>query len=115
MIGGLVKLMARLLLIGGAAAGGYLAYRRITGSDGEAPATDGTSALPPVPAPPQDVHDLLPILACPNCKGPLRLSADEQQLICDHCKVYYVIEDGIPVLLPDSGRPLVESKEPGTS
>ena len=106
MIRGLAKLSMGLLLIGGAAAGGYLAYRRLIGSDGEAPVEDALSGPAPVPAPPQNIHDLLPILACPNCKGPLRLSADEQQLICDHCRVYYVIDDGIPVLLPDSGRPL---------
>jgi uncharacterized protein len=106
MIRGLAKLSVRLLLIGGVAAGGYLAYRRLTGSDGEAPTWEPASGPEPVPAPPQNIHDLLPILACPNCKGPLRLSDDEQQLICDNCQVYYVIDDGIPVLLPDSGRPL---------
>ena len=105
MILGLPKTLARLLVLGGLGAGGWLAYRRLT--RGAPEPSDGWSAgTPPTPAPPQDIRDLLPILACPNCKGPLRLSDDEQQLICDQCKVAYAIEDGIPVLLPDSGKPI---------
>jgi uncharacterized protein YbaR (Trm112 family) len=49
-------------------------------------------------------EDLLKILACPVCKGDLELR--ENRLLCHQCGVYYEIKDGIPVLLPDSGKPL---------
>lgn len=102
---GLVKAVTRLILVGGLGVGAALAYRRLTRTpEDQAPAS--ARDLPLAPLPPQDIHDLLPILACPNCKSSLRLSADEQQLICDSCRVAYAIEDGIPVLLPDSGKPL---------
>jgi len=54
---------------------------------------------------------LLKILACPVCKGPLELQEEHKRLVCDRCRVGYPIEDGIPNLLPDSGRSLGEEKE----
>ncbi len=51
-------------------------------------------------------EDLLKILACPVCKGDLEYREDRDVLICDKCRVYYEVKDGIPVLLPDSGKPL---------
>jgi uncharacterized protein YbaR (Trm112 family) len=102
---GLFKAVTRLALVGGLGVGAALAYRRLTRSGAEQ-APSFPRELPRVPLPPQDIHDLLPILACPNCKSSLRLSEDEQQLICDSCRVAYAIEEGIPVLLPDSGKPL---------
>lgn len=44
-------------------------------------------------------RELLEILACPKCKGDIRLNEDESRLICDKCKVMYEIRDGIPVML----------------
>jgi uncharacterized protein YbaR (Trm112 family) len=44
---------------------------------------------------------LLEILACPKCKGDIRLNEDESGLICDKCKLMYEIRDGIPVMLID--------------
>lgn len=102
---GFVKTVTRLALIGGLGVGAALAYRRLTGSAG-APALPEANELPLAPIPPQNIRDLLPILACPTCKSPLRLTDDERQLICDACRVAYAVEDGIPVLLPDSGTPL---------
>ncbi len=49
--------------------------------------------------------DLLEILACPKCKGELRLSADETELRCAACRLIYRIEDGIPILLVDEAEP----------
>ena len=43
--------------------------------------------------------ELLEILACPKCKGDVRLNEDESGLICDKCKLMYEITDGIPVML----------------
>lgn len=112
MLGGLAKNAVRLLVVGGIGAGLALAYRRLT-KPADSPFSEAVRPLPEAPIPPQNIHDLLSILACPNCKSPLRLSDDEQELICDACRVAYQIEDGIPILLPDSGRPL--DQPPGTS
>ncbi len=43
--------------------------------------------------------ELLEILACPKCKGEIRLSEEEDGLICDACKLKYPIRDDIPVML----------------
>lgn len=44
-------------------------------------------------------RELLEILACPKCKGDIRLNEDGSGLICDKCKLMYEIRDGIPVML----------------
>ncbi len=55
--------------------------------------------------------ELLEILACPKCKGDLTYDEKRNVLICLTCKIYYPIEDDIPILLIDSARPLEELKE----
>jgi uncharacterized protein YbaR (Trm112 family) len=50
--------------------------------------------------------ELLDILACPKCKGPLKLSDAGDGLICEHCRLFYRIEDDIPVMLIEEARPL---------
>ena len=45
--------------------------------------------------------ELLDILACPQCKGDVYLSENEDGLICDSCKLMYKIEDDIPIMLID--------------
>ena len=45
-------------------------------------------------------------VCCPACLGALTLAADGGGLDCAACAVRYAIVDDIPVLLPDSGRPL---------
>lgn len=55
---------------------------------------------------------LLDILACPMCKGELKLTItkeDEQEIIegslyCANCREDYPIEDSIPNLLPPDLR-----------
>ncbi|WP_084675022.1 Trm112 family protein [Hippea jasoniae] len=49
---------------------------------------------------------LLEILACPKCRGDLKLSDDKNWLICESCKVKYPIEDDIPILLIDKAEKL---------
>ena len=46
-------------------------------------------------------QELLDILACPKCKGDVRLTGKGDGLICDACKLMYPIKDGIPVMLID--------------
>ena len=50
--------------------------------------------------------ELLDILACPKCKGDIRLNASESGLICDNCKLLFHIKDGIPVMLIDEAEAL---------
>lgn len=42
---------------------------------------------------------LLEILACPKCRGDIRLKEDGSGLICDQCKLLYPIKDDIPIML----------------
>jgi uncharacterized protein YbaR (Trm112 family) len=50
--------------------------------------------------------DLLEILACPKCKGDLRLNETGDGLICDRCRLLYEIRDDIPIMLIDEARKL---------
>jgi uncharacterized protein YbaR (Trm112 family) len=49
---------------------------------------------------------LLDILACPVCKGPLRLSRETQELVCRADRLGYPIRDDIPVMLEEEARRL---------
>jgi uncharacterized protein YbaR (Trm112 family) len=51
-------------------------------------------------------QELLEILACPKCKGDIRLNEDQDGLICDQCRLVYEIRDGIPIMLIDEAKPL---------
>jgi len=51
-------------------------------------------------------QELLGMLVCPKCKGDLDYSEDDQELVCQACKLAYRIEDDIPVMLIDEARPL---------
>jgi uncharacterized protein YbaR (Trm112 family) len=50
--------------------------------------------------------ELLEIMACPKCKGDLRLTEKEDGLICDHCRLLYEIRDDIPIMLIDEAKKL---------
>jgi len=50
--------------------------------------------------------DLLDILACPKCKGPIQLNEAQNGLICDACKLLYEIRDGILIMLIDEAKPI---------
>ena len=45
--------------------------------------------------------ELLDILACPKCKGEIRLNDKQDGLVCNACKLMYPIKDDIPVMLID--------------
>jgi uncharacterized protein YbaR (Trm112 family) len=51
---------------------------------------------------------LLDILVCPKCKGPLEYRADESVLVCHQDKLKFPIRDGIPIMLIDEAMPLDE-------
>jgi hypothetical protein len=48
--------------------------------------------------------ELLEILACPKCKGPLDWDKENDTLICQTCRLRYPITDGIPELLLDRAQ-----------
>jgi uncharacterized protein YbaR (Trm112 family) len=50
--------------------------------------------------------ELLEILCCPQCKGEIRLTGNEDGFICEACKLKYPIKDGIPVMLIDQAEKL---------
>jgi hypothetical protein len=50
--------------------------------------------------------ELLEILACPKCKGDIRLNEAGDGLICDNCQLLYEIRDDIPVMLIEEAKPL---------
>ncbi len=52
--------------------------------------------------------DLLDILACPQCKGPVILKEDQSGLVCKKCRLVYEIRDDIPVMLIDEAQILEE-------
>jgi uncharacterized protein len=47
---------------------------------------------------------LLEILACPDCKKPLREDEAASELVCTGCGLAYPVRDDIPVLLVDEAR-----------
>lgn len=49
---------------------------------------------------------LLEILVCPKCKGELEYRPEQNELICNACRLRYEIRDGIPIMLVDEARPL---------
>jgi uncharacterized protein len=49
--------------------------------------------------------DLLDILACPKCKGDLRLTGPGDGLICPACGVVYAIVEDIPIMLVEEAVP----------
>ncbi|HOF06053.1 MAG TPA: Trm112 family protein [Syntrophales bacterium] len=50
--------------------------------------------------------ELLEILACPKCKGPIALTAAGDGLICQNCRLWYEIRDDIPIMLIEEAKPL---------
>ncbi|HYT69767.1 MAG TPA: Trm112 family protein [Gemmatimonadales bacterium] len=52
--------------------------------------------------------DLLEILVCPNCKGPLEYRAAppaaREELVCHACRLIYAVEDDIPIMLIDEAK-----------
>jgi len=50
--------------------------------------------------------ELLDILACPKCKGDVRLTDKQDGLVCNACKLMFPIKDDIPVMLIDEAIPL---------
>lgn len=50
--------------------------------------------------------DLLDILVCPKCKGPVTVNESEDGLVCSACKLEYEIRDDIPIMLIEEAKSL---------
>lgn len=48
--------------------------------------------------------ELLEILACPQCKGPVHPVEEDETLRCEACRLAYPIRDDIPVMLIDEAQ-----------
>ena len=48
--------------------------------------------------------ELLDILACPACKGEVRLHENRDGLVCPACMLLYPMREGIPVMLADEAE-----------
>lgn len=57
------------------------------------------------------VHpELLEILVCPKCKGDIHLNKGEDGLVCDSCRLQYMIRDDIPIMLIEEAQSLDASE-----
>jgi len=50
--------------------------------------------------------ELLEILACPKCKGEIKLNDEKNGLICEKCRLLYEIRDDIPIMLIEEAKKL---------
>ena len=55
--------------------------------------------------------ELLDILACPKCKGPVELTEEKDGLVCTSCRLLYEIRDDIPIMLIDEANSIGEEKK----
>jgi uncharacterized protein YbaR (Trm112 family) len=51
-------------------------------------------------------RELIDILACPKCKGPVKLREDESAFECANCKLAYPVVDEIPNFIIEEAQPL---------
>lgn len=52
--------------------------------------------------------ELIEILACPKCKGPLEHINDPEGFGCEVCNLFFKVEDDIPNFLIDEAMPWKE-------
>jgi uncharacterized protein len=50
--------------------------------------------------------ELIEILACPKCKGSIKLRGDQSAFECGPCKLAYLIVDDIPNFILEEAQPL---------
>jgi uncharacterized protein YbaR (Trm112 family) len=54
--------------------------------------------------------ELIEIVACPKCKGPVKLKDDESGFVCAACRLVYPVVDEIPNFLVEEALPLEGSR-----
>jgi uncharacterized protein YbaR (Trm112 family) len=60
------------------------------------------------------VEELLDLLACPKCHHALRAQEDAG-LVCENCKLFYALEDGLPNMLISEARTWPLASTPAAS
>jgi len=53
---------------------------------------------------------LLEILVCPQTRGPLVYDREKGELLSKKALLAYPIRDGVPIMLPEEGRPLTDAE-----
>ena len=53
-------------------------------------------------------RELVDILACPKCKGTLKLRDDQSAFECATCKLAYPVIDDIPNFIVEEAQPIKE-------
>lgn len=53
-------------------------------------------------------NNVLNILVCPICKGPLKISSNRTELFCYNDRLAFPIRDMVPVMLEDEARELTD-------
>jgi len=56
-------------------------------------------------------QELVEILACPQCKGPVELNQEQSGLLCRSCSLLFPIRDDIPIMLIDEAQPLSQDEQ----
>src|SRR6186713_2459943 len=51
-------------------------------------------------------RELIDILACPKCKGAIKLRDDQSAFECPNCKLAYLVVDDIPNFIIEEAQPL---------
>ena len=51
-------------------------------------------------------QQLLEILVCPKCKGPLEYREQDPALLCHACNLRYPVRDDSPIMLIDEATPI---------
>jgi uncharacterized protein len=52
--------------------------------------------------------ELMEMLACPKCKGELKVVDNPDGFLCEACRLIFGIEDGIPNFLIEEAIPVSE-------
>lgn len=58
-----------------------------------------------------NTQELIKILACPKCKGTLRINDEPYGFACDHCELLYPVKEDIPVMLVEEAIPLEKGRD----
>jgi uncharacterized protein YbaR (Trm112 family) len=50
-------------------------------------------------------ESLIDLLACPKCHGALARVARPEGFVCESCRLFYAVDDGLPNMLIDDAKP----------
>lgn len=45
------------------------------------------------------------VLVCPQCHGELQEDEANSRLLCQNCRLAFLVEEGIPIMLIDEAQP----------